>query len=99
MLLPHAICRKHTQTDGLPSFTYAVHGWDFLRFAFIHPPLYILTRPFGAALGDMLTQAKAYGGLGMDTLWISALFLTVIVMLVAFAQFNMASRIDAQQAK
>ena len=25
---------------------------------------YILTRPFGAALGDLLTQAKTYGGLG-----------------------------------
>lgn len=26
--------------------------------------LHILTRPFGAALGDLLTQAKTYGGLG-----------------------------------
>ena len=49
---------------------------------------YILTRPFGAALGDMLTQAKTYGGLGMGAMWTSALFLTVIVMLVAFAQFT-----------
>lgn len=44
---------------------------------------YILTRPFGAALGDLLTQAKAYGGLGMGALWTSALFLAVIVVLVA----------------
>jgi uncharacterized membrane-anchored protein len=35
---------------------------------------YILTRPFGAALGDMLTQAKTYGGLGTGALWTSALF-------------------------
>jgi len=28
---------------------------------------YILTRPFGAALGDLLTQTKAAGGLGMGT--------------------------------
>ena len=49
---------------------------------------YILTRPFGAALGDMLTQAKTYGGLGMGAMWTSALFLTVIVMLVAVAQFS-----------
>lgn len=47
---------------------------------------YILTRPFGAALGDLLTQAKTYGGLGMGAMWTSALFLTVIVMLVAIAQ-------------
>ncbi len=53
---------------------------------------YILTRPFGAALGDMLTQAKTYGGLGMGAMWTSALFLTVIVMLVAAAQFSVGSR-------
>lgn len=50
---------------------------------------YILTRPFGAALGDLLTQAKTYGGLGMGAMWTSALFLSVIIMLVTVAQFNM----------
>lgn len=49
---------------------------------------YILTRPFGAALGDLLTQEKTYGGLGMGAMWTSALFLTVIVILVAMAQFG-----------
>ncbi|QJC56483.1 hypothetical protein HC248_01789 [Polaromonas vacuolata] len=49
---------------------------------------YILTRPFGAALGDMLTQAKSIGGLGMGAMWTSALFLTVIVLLVAVAQLG-----------
>ena len=57
---------------------------------------YILTRPFGAALGDMLTQAKTYGGLGMGAMWTSALFLTVIVMLVAVAQVSVGSRRSAQ---
>ena len=49
---------------------------------------YILTRPFGAALGDLLTQAKTYGGLGVGAMWTSALFLTVIVALVATTQFS-----------
>lgn len=53
---------------------------------------YILTRPFGAALGDLLTQAKTYGGLGMGAMWTSALFLTVIVMLVVVAQLGMDRR-------
>ena len=57
---------------------------------------YILTRPFGAALGDLLTQAKTYGGLGMGAMWTSALFLTVIVMLVAVAQFGVGSRRNVQ---
>ena len=60
---------------------------------------YILTRPFGAALGDLLTQAKTYGGLGMGAMWTSALFLSVIVMLVAAAQFAMNSSRNAQAAE
>ena len=52
---------------------------------------YILTRPFGAAFGDMLTQTKAYGGLGLGAMWTSALFLVVIVMLVAVAQYTIGS--------
>jgi len=58
---------------------------------------YILTRPFGAALGDLLTQAKAYGGLGMGAPWTSALFLSVIVVLVAVAQIGMNGRQAARR--
>ena len=52
---------------------------------------YILTRPFGASLGDLLTQAKTYGGLGMGATWTSALFLCVIVLLVGAAQISVDS--------
>lgn len=57
---------------------------------------YILTRPFGASLGDLLTQAKNYGGLGMGAMWTSALFLSVIVILVVVAQFGMNASRSAQ---
>lgn len=60
---------------------------------------YILTRPFGAALGDLLTQDKTYGGLGMGALWTSTLFLTVIVILVAMAQFYLGSRRNPEAAE
>jgi uncharacterized membrane-anchored protein len=59
---------------------------------------YILTRPFGASLGDLLTQAKAYGGLGMGPMWTSALFLMVIVILVAAAQIGSNRRHAVQTA-
>ncbi|WP_445406446.1 COG4705 family protein [Acinetobacter seifertii] len=49
---------------------------------------YILTRPFGAALGDFLTQDHIYGGLGLGAMWTSIIFLSVIVVLVTKAQFN-----------
>lgn len=47
--------------------------------------VYVLTRPLGASLGDLLTQSPQYGGLGLGTLLTSALFLAVIVVLVATA--------------
>jgi len=60
---------------------------------------YILTRPFGAALGDLLTQAHAYGGLGMGAMWTSALFLTVIVLLVGIEQWGAAAHPSAETAR
>jgi uncharacterized membrane-anchored protein len=59
---------------------------------------YILTRPFGAALGDLLTQAKTDGGLGLGAMWTSALFLSVIVLLVALAQITLGQRQSAPLA-
>jgi uncharacterized membrane-anchored protein len=50
---------------------------------------YILTRPFGASLGDLLTQDKTYGGVGLGAMWTSAIFLSVIVFLVTIAQRQM----------
>lgn len=58
---------------------------------------YILTRPFGASLGDLLTQAKTYGGLGMGATWTSAIFLCVIVLLVAVAQISVGHRKSISQ--
>ena len=45
---------------------------------------YILTRPLGASLGDLLSQAKEYGGLGLGTVLTSAAFLSVICALVIY---------------
>ena len=49
---------------------------------------YILTRPLGASLGDLLSQAKTYGGLGFGAMNTSIIFLTIIVGLVTMAQIN-----------
>lgn len=45
---------------------------------------YILTRPLGASIGDLLTQPKDAGGLGLGTIPISVLFLVLIVILVTY---------------
>ena len=57
---------------------------------------YILTRPLGAALGDLLTQARDYGGFGLGAAMTSVLFLGVIALLVGLAQFDAMARRRAE---
>jgi uncharacterized membrane-anchored protein len=49
---------------------------------------YILTRPLGASLSDLLSQSRNYGGVGLGTIHTSLAFLTVIVALVAWVTFE-----------
>lgn len=51
---------------------------------------YVLTRPLGASLGDLLTQERSNGGLGLGASLTSLLFLVVIVVLVGREQVNVA---------
>ncbi len=48
---------------------------------------YVLTRPFGASCGDLMSQSVQNGGLGLGTVGTSALFLVTIVALVAYLSF------------
>ncbi|WML56626.1 hypothetical protein [Neobacillus sp. PS2-9] len=45
---------------------------------------YILTRPFGASLGDFLSQSRHNGGLGLGTTGTSVIFLVIILCLVIY---------------
>jgi len=45
---------------------------------------YILTRPLGASIGDLLSQPRTEGGLGLGTTGTSALFLLSILGVVTF---------------
>ena len=45
---------------------------------------YILTRPLGASLGDLMSQPHKLGGLGLGTVVTSAIFLTAILVLVVY---------------
>jgi uncharacterized membrane-anchored protein len=45
---------------------------------------YILTRPLGASLGDLLSQPASNGGLGWGTVGTSGIFLTTILVLVVY---------------
>jgi uncharacterized membrane-anchored protein len=45
---------------------------------------YVMTRPFGASIGDFLSQPRKAGGLGLGTVGTSALFLVTILCLVIY---------------
>ena len=45
---------------------------------------YILTRPLGASMGDLLTAGRDEGGLGLGTIPVSLVFFVVIVVLVTY---------------
>ncbi|TPI11937.1 hypothetical protein [Mesorhizobium sp. B4-1-1] len=45
---------------------------------------YILTRPFGASFGDLLSQPVEYGGMGFGTTTTSLTFLGCIVVIVLY---------------
>ncbi len=53
---------------------------------------YVLTRPFGASIGDFLTAAPKDGGLGLGTNGTSIVFLVVIVAIVGW--FTVQARRD-----
>ncbi|MBU8918422.1 hypothetical protein BGM25_20470 [Bacillus sp. FJAT-29953] len=57
---------------------------------------YILTRPFGASLGDFLSQSHKHGGLGLGTTGTSAIFLVIILCLVIYLS---KTRIDESGQK
>ena len=49
---------------------------------------YVLTRPFGASCGDLLSQVPQDGGLGLGMVGTSALFVAVIVALVGYPSYT-----------
>ncbi|MEA5594076.1 hypothetical protein [Rivularia sp. UHCC 0363] len=49
---------------------------------------YILTRPLGASIGDLLSQPAKNGGYGLGTTGTSILFLCIIVSLVIYLSFK-----------
>jgi len=55
-----------------------------LNSVFAFWAIYVLTRPLGASIGDLLSQKKVDGGIGLGTTTTSAIFLSVILALVIY---------------
>jgi uncharacterized membrane-anchored protein len=59
--------------------------------------IYVLTRPLGASIGDLLSQNKSDGGIGLGTTVTSAIFLAIILILVTFLTFTRKDRIPLRK--
>ncbi len=57
---------------------------------------YILTRPLGASIGDLMSQPKADGGWGLGTTVTSLIFLTTILALVIYLT---VTRVDLEEVE
>jgi uncharacterized membrane-anchored protein len=53
---------------------------------------FVLTRPFGATLGDLLTKPAAHGGLALGTIGSSAVLASVLLGLVGYATLSQTRR-------
>jgi uncharacterized membrane-anchored protein len=58
---------------------------------------FVLTRPFGATFGDLLTKPQTQGGFGIGTIWSSVFLVVVLVSMVWWArkeQLDVAPEVD-----
>jgi uncharacterized membrane-anchored protein len=60
---------------------------------------YVLTRPLGASLGDLLAKPQIAGGYGFGTVNTSLIFLGVIAVVVAYLTVSKADRIETAAAR
>lgn len=64
-----------------------VIGWRFTTISrtVLFWIAFVLTRPFGATLGDLLTKAPEKGGLGIGTIGSTLVLLSVLVLVLIFS--------------
>src|SRR5580765_2126949 len=62
----------------------AAHYWLNLNAVLAFWIAYILTRPLGASTGDLLSQPRSAGGLGLGTTVTSVIFLVAILVVVTY---------------
>ncbi len=77
---------------GLVTAAYYLLGMNAILAFWI---AYILTRPLGASLGDLLSQRTADGGFGLGTVVTSAIFLITILGRVTYMTVSVRSESSA----
>jgi uncharacterized membrane-anchored protein len=63
---------------GLLALTAFLHAYTEISSVFLFWVAFVLTRPFGATFGDLLTKPIAQGGLDLGTIGASAVFAIIL---------------------
>ncbi len=80
---------------GVIALVYLAHVRFNLNAILAFWIAYILTRPLGASIGDLLSQTRHDGGLGLGTTGTSALFLSAILAVVVYLSITKRDQIEA----
>lgn len=70
--------------SGLIALTTVSYYFMRLNAVFAFWAAYVLTRPLGASIGDLLTQAPADGGMGFGLYAVNAVFFAIIIGSVVY---------------
>ena len=65
-----------------------------LSRVFLFWSAFVLTRPFGATMGDLLTKSSEKGGLGFGTIGSSIVLATILVSLIVFTSNLKTKKLD-----
>ncbi|RQR64276.1 hypothetical protein DIE19_07530 [Burkholderia sp. Bp9126] len=84
---------------GLLAAIVLAHYFTRISGVLLFWAAFVLTRPFGATVGDLLTKPAAKGGLALGTVGSSAVLLGVLVALVIYASVTQARRRDLSPAR
>ena len=69
---------------GLIALIVVAHFFTRINQVFLFWAAFVLTRPFGATLGDLLTKPSAKGGMDLGTMGSSAVLASILIGLVIY---------------
>ncbi|HCE9325984.1 TPA: hypothetical protein ACQTXZ_002966 [Pseudomonas aeruginosa] len=73
---------------GLLALVLLAHWFTRISGVLLFWIAFVLTRPFGATLGDVLTKPHEKGGLDFGTLGSSLVLLSILALFVAYAAYD-----------
>lgn len=73
---------------SLIALTIVLHYFTSISQTVLFWAAFILTRPFGATIGDILTKSHEKGGLDFGTIGSSSVLGVVLILLILFSHWN-----------